>query len=162
MKNWLLSVSVAALVISVILLVIPKGKTSVTIKVIAGFLVSFVILQAVISVDFSVVATEKLFGNGMTEYQTDYLEFVREQKTSAIKKTVIAVLEKRGIKISANELNILTGKSPDKYEIEKITINLNGAVISEDTEHIDIKETILKCVSESLGIEIGAVVVYGD
>ena len=55
MKNWLLSVSVAALVISVILLVIPKGKTSVTIKVIAGFLVSFVILQAVRMFPFTLI-----------------------------------------------------------------------------------------------------------
>lgn len=162
MKNLLLSVSVVSLTVSVILLLLPKGKTSKAIKVVACFLVTFMLLRAVISVDLSAVTTEKLFGNGETEYQTGYLDYVREQKKLSIKKSVLAVLEKTGIKISESELNILTVKNSDKFEIEKITVNLSKAVITENAEHINIKETITKTISDALGIAVDAVVVYGN
>lgn len=162
MKSLLLSVSLTSVAVSILIFILPKGKTSVTIKAVAGFLITFVILQAVTNIDVSSALSKRVFGDGEINYQQDYLFFITEQRKIFLKKKIIVILEKNGIKIDEEELNILTERNGEEYKIEKITVDLSRAVISEEIEHINIKEEITAIVSESAGISRESVIVYGS
>ena len=162
MKSLLLSVSLTSVAVSILIFILPKGKTSATIKAVAGFLITFVILQAVTNMDVSSALSKRVFGAGEINYQQDYLFFITEQRKILLKKKILVILEKNGIKIDEEELNILTERNGEEYKIEKITVDLSRAVISEEIEHINIKEEIAAIVSESAGISRESVIVYGS
>ena len=136
MKNWIVSIVVNLFFISVMSMIMPKGKMATAFKSVTSLLVIIIIIQPI----FELKKIDFNFGNIFNyemDLQTNYLSYVQ--------KTTIENYEKQGKKIvedcgiSCADVNFVY--ELDSYfqiKIIKIQINLKNSVINENEERINI------------------------
>ncbi len=150
MKGWLISVVSLLIVITLLELLIPKGRLSPLI----GSLLSIVFMLAVFSPflgGFSLHNfSEGVNYDSMIEINGDFLYYAAE-KSAEIKKTkCLKKLNEYGI----NDLSFDIKYSKDDYgayEINSVTIFFDESVIGEKEEHINIIEKISSVAKEFFG-----------
>ena len=152
MKEWILSIAVTVLAVSVLSLLLSNGKTSKVIKAVMAFITVLVIIRPILQTDFSSFDVSNIFGSDNIEYQEHYLGFIEENKKESYKKDCLNLLYEWGIKIEEEELNIITDDEIDgKVVVKKIIVNLKNAVIITDKEHIDING-VTNALAERFGL----------
>ena len=152
MKEWLIGVISVLIVISLLSILIPKGKLSPLINSVMSviFLLTvfapFISGKALVSNVFDFTEYE----NGQVSLQENYLYYTAE-KESGIKKTkCLKKLEEYGINDVSFEIEYSKGEY-ENYKIKKVKVFYDGTVIKEKDEHIDIIRKINSAVTECFG-----------
>lgn len=154
MKQWLLSVIVTVIIVSVITTAFPRGKIYNLIKAVMGILLSIVIVKPILTVDFSTISISNMFSEEQISYQDDFLEYVDNSQLKHYEKKTLEILFFCGIKVRPSELNIIVDKqSNGLLQVKKIIVNLSNAVIQEDGKHIDIIEQAKYKLSDFFGLK---------
>lgn len=158
MINWLSSVAIVVLLASIILIILPEGKTSYLIKSVLSITVSLSIispLKSILSNDF----TFSFDKNQQITLQDEYLQYVSNYKIDTYKDLVNQVLIKSGV----NNADIKIEYSLDDFYIvciEYVEINLKNAVINSELERIYLIESIKNQISECLNVSMEFVKIY--
>lgn len=158
MNNWLSSIAIIVLFSSIIIMILPEGKTSFLIKSILSIVVSLSIVSPIKSFltgDFNANS----FSQNDVMLQEEYLFYVSNIKIESYKDNINNLLNDIGVTSSTINFEY---KIDDFYRltIDKVDINLKNAVINSDLERIYLIESIKKQISEYLNISKDFVVIY--
>ena len=100
-----------------------------------------------------------LLFNSSVELQSNYIEFVYNEKAKSVEDNCKKIIEDNSI--LGAEINLIYTINVEKqFCVDYIEINLKNAVINSETSHINIVETTKKRLSEYLNIKTDNVVVY--
>lgn len=153
MKTYLITILVTIVLISVVQLALPKGKTSETATKILSFVLIFCFLKPLGAFSLDLAERDKLNSEAdknvavFDKYVDENLEKYYEKCFFDTLKANDLICEKINVEIC------------DKKLI-KTEIYLSNLVIAENNEHININ-VITDYVAEKLGIDRGCLTVYG-
>lgn len=160
MKDWILSIGVTIIIITILSFMLPSGKLSNLIKSFFSILLMLVVLRPL-----TTLTQEKNFEifystSSEINLQDNYLHFIENKVIDKYKKQCEDVLNKFNIKQA--EITIILGdENLNISYIKKIYINLEKAVIISNTEHINIIDEIKDNISTFFNIENNKVEIYG-
>ncbi len=158
MKEWLLSVFTAVLIVSVIFIILPQGKLSKFVKPFVSMIVILIVLSPVINVDgnFGVDFDSE---SASVEIDTEFLNYIAKAKIDFYTENCIKTAQKNGI--NGSEILIEYNAAIDgAIIITGVSVNLKNAVISSESEHIVILQKLKRELSEYLGIDETGVKIY--
>lgn len=153
MKTYLISLFIIVVLISVVQIILPKGKITSAATCVLSFAMAFCFINAIggISFDFDSYsnkseATEKNMAV-FNEYVDSNLEKYYESAFVSALKDNDLICEKVNVEIC-------------NKEIEKTEVYLSNLVFDEKNAHININ-VIADYVAEKIGVDRNKVVVYG-
>lgn len=155
MKEWIFNIGTTVLLVSVITILLPDGKTGKFIKSIFSILILFVAIKPMatfskIQLDNNIVYSEEID----IEIQKDYIKFTFEKKKAEYEQNCYKILENLGV--SNAKIEIFYSDTDLVFNIENVKIDLSNSVIISDKEHIfiieEIKEKITSylCINDSI------------
>ncbi len=158
MKEWLLSVGIVILIISLLKIVLPNGKTKKTVMFVFGVLSILTFIKPIVNIKDGNLDLGTVFESKI-DYQNDYIYFVYEKNAEIKKKEFSEKLNDLGVKnAKIDAIFSIDTKYAIKYE--KVIVNLKESVILSENKHIDIIEQIKKTASEIFRIEYKEVIIY--
>lgn len=153
MKTYLITILVTIVLISVVQLVLPKGKTSETATKILSFVLIFCFLKPLGTFSLNLVERDKL--NSEVDKNVAAIEkYVDENLGKYYEKCFFDTLKENDLICEKVNVEICDKK------LIKTEIYLSNLVIAENNEHININ-VITDYVAEKLGIDRGCLTVYG-
>lgn len=153
MKTYLITILVTIVLISVVQLALPKGKTSETATKILSFVLIFCFLKPLGTFSLNLVERDKL--NSEVDKNVAKVEkYVDENLGKYYEKCFFDTLKENDLICEKVNVEICDKK------ILKTEIYLSNLVIAENNEHININ-VITDYVAEKLGIDRGCLTVYG-
>lgn len=153
MKTYLITILVTIVLISVVQLALPKGKTSETATKILSFVLIFCFLKPLGTFSLNLVERDKL--NSEVDKNVAAIEkYVDENLGKYYEKCFFDTLKENDLICEKVNVEICDKK------ILKTEIYLSNLVIAENNEHININ-VITDYVAEKLGIDRGCLTVYG-
>ena len=153
-RSWLISIFAVAVILEIVLIILPSGKTGKYIKGIFLLVFTLVILQPIVGVkdklnDYRSSVNEN---SSQIYFQDKYLDYVTDvfvdDKTNCCK----LLLEECGIKGSEVEIEYIRSNGVE-YKIQNVRINLKNAVIIGEDEHINIIEKAKRNLCEYLEVK---------
>lgn len=162
MKEWVISIVSTILIVSSLSMIMPNGKLGKYVKSILSVLVLLVIVKPVLSLK-NISFDDFNFSMIDVDYQTDYLEYITNQKVNEMTKTCKEII-KNNFKNDFSDFDVeLQYETNDKYEIilKNVQINLSKAVINSFDEHKIIIDSIKNEICNCLNIEKSLVVING-
>ena len=155
MKNWVLSIGIIIIVISILTIILPSNKLGKLTKGIFSLIIILVIIQPIIS--FS----NNNYQIGDIEYseiiiQNDFIDYVNFTKIENLKQKCNQIL--KNYEIEGATVDILYENTNYTLIIEKCVINLSNAVINSNEEHIYIIKETKNLISELLLIDESKVI----
>ena len=155
--SWLLSI-IGIVVIGVLVdLIMPEGEIQRYIKAIFSVFVVFVMIYPVLRIDINKIDFDNFFYNqSSVNLDEEYLQNYNEQYKNALEVQCETVLSSGGYKNV--EVRICLDLSTEKFEIEKVDVNLKNLVINANSVHIDKYKEIKKIIVSLLDIEEGKVI----
>lgn len=161
MKTWIVSVISVLILISLLSILIPKGKLSPLIDSVLSIIFLFTVVSPFISGKASL---ENVLDFTDSEYvgesiQENYLYYIAEKEAEAKKTKCLKILEENGINDVSFEIEYNKGDYGN-YELKKVKIFYDKSVIKEKDEHIDIIRKINSVATECFGKEVTAVEIY--
>lgn len=158
MKEWLLSVFTAVLIVSVICIILPQGRLSKFVKPFVSMIVIIIILSPIINLneDFESIMNFKTVA---VETDTEFLNYIAKSKIDVYTENCKKTAQKNGI--NGSEILIEYNVEYDgAINIIWVSVNLQNAVITSENEHIVILQRLKKDLSEYLGIDETGVKIY--
>lgn len=153
MKTYLITILVTIVLISVVQLALPKGKTSETATKILSFVLIFCFLKPLGTFSLNLVERDKL--NSEVDKNVAKVEkYVDENLGKYYEKCFFDTLKENDLICEKVDVEICDKK------LIKTEIYLSNLVIAENNEHININ-VITDYVAEKLGIDRGCLTVYG-
>mgnify|MGYP004507240097 CR=1 FL=1 len=153
MKTYLITILVTIVLISVVQLALPKGKTSETATKILSFVLIFCFLKPLGTFSLNLVERDKL--NSEVDNNVAAIEkYVDENLGKYYEKCFFDTLKENDLICEKVNVEICDKK------LIKTEIYLSNLVIAENNEHININ-VITDYVAEKLGIDRGCLTVYG-
>ena len=153
MKAYLITILVTIVLISVVQLALPKGKTSETATKILSFVLIFCFLKPLGTFSLNLVERDKL--NSEVDKNVAKVEkYVDENLGKYYEKCFFDTLKENDLICEKINVEICDKK------LIKTEIYLSNLVIAENNEHININ-VITDYVAEKLGIDRGCLTVYG-
>lgn len=153
MKTYLITILVTIVLISVVQLALPKGKTSETATKILSFVLIFCFLKPLGTFSLNLVERDKL--NSEVDKNVAKVEkYVDENLGKYYEKCFFDTLKENDLICEKVNVEICDKK------LIKTEIYLSNLVIAENNEHININ-VITDYVAEKLGIDRGYLTVYG-
>lgn len=153
MKTYLVTILVTIVLISVVQLALPKGKTSETATKILSFVLIFCFLKPLGTFSLNLVERDKL--NSEVDNNVAAIEkYVDENLGKYYEKCFFDTLKENDLICEKVNVEICDKK------LIKTEIYLSNLVIAENNEHININ-VITDYVAEKLGIDRGCLTVYG-
>lgn len=153
MKTYLITILVTIVLISVVQLALPKGKTSETATKILSFVLIFCFLKPLGTFSLNLVERDKL--NSEVDKNVAKVEkYVDENLEKYYEKCFFDTLKENDLICEKVNVEICDKK------LIKTEIYLSNLVIAENNEHININ-VITDYVAEKLGIDRGCLTVYG-
>ena len=152
---WIISVTVATLIASLVDIVLPQGKMSKMIKSVMGVFILIIIISPIKSIDLSKLDLSKI-----TSFSIDY-QFIEERSgdvISSIERDIEANLENNGyrdifVKIDGEYKS-------GKVEINSICVDLSHLVINDKSVNIDKYTNIVAIIRKSVDIEEEKIIFY--
>ena len=108
MKEWITSVSIIAIVISLSDFILPNGKTQKTLRCIFGFCCIIVMslpMMKLVKGEFSLQNFESAYS-----YQENYLEFINDQIESEMESELCDLFVQNNISVNQVEVTLQQGK----------------------------------------------------
>lgn len=153
MKTYLITILVTIVLISVVQLALPKGKTSETATKVLSFVLIFCFLKPLGTFSLNLVERDKL--NSEVDKNVAAIEkYVDENLGKYYEKCFFDTLKENDLICEKVNVEICDKK------LIKTEIYLSNLVIAENNEHININ-VITDYVAEKLGIDRGCLTVYG-
>lgn len=155
--SWLLSV-IGIVVIGVLInLILPEGEIQKYIKAIFSVFVVFIMIYPILNIDISKINYDEFFYN-QTSVTVDekYLENYKEKYRESLQNQCETVLNNNGYQNVRVEIYL--NLSSEKFEIEKVYVNLKNLVINENSVHIDKYKEIKSIIVSLLDVEEGKVI----
>ena len=160
MKEWIVSVVAVVFIVSISSYIVPEGKIGSYIKGIFAFLLIFVIIKPIFSINNNDFNLQSLTASSANiEVQTDYLDYVYYKKYQNLATDCIKSLRQIGVENASIDIKYFIDGNK-VFVLEKIIINLQNAVMNTNKEHIDIIEEIRTAVSTLLKIDKKLVIIY--
>ncbi len=156
-SSYMLSIVGVVLLFIVIELILPNGKSAKYIRSILGIFLVFVIvapLAKLKNLDFNALLSEN---NVTYQLDYDYLYQLHLKEAQELQQNIILLLKDKGIE-GAEVIVTIEQESLD-LQINKIFVDLSGAVISKNQEHIINYTTLKTIISEYASIDKDKVVV---
>lgn len=155
--SWLLSV-IGIVVFGVLInLILPEGEIQKYIKAIFSVFVVFIMIYPILNIDISKINYDEFFYN-QTSVTVDekYLENYKEKYRESLQNQCETVLNNNGYQNVRVEIYL--NLSSEKFEIEKIYVNLKNLVINGNSVHIDKYKEIKSIIVSLLDVEEGKVI----
>lgn len=155
--SWLLSV-IGIVVIGVLInLILPEGEIQKYIKAIFSVFVVFIMIYPILNIDISKINYDDFFYN-QTSVTVDekYLENYKEKYRESLQNQCETVLNNNGYQNVRVEIYL--NLSSEKFEIEKVYVNLKNLVINGNSVHIDKYKEIKSIIVSLLDVEEGKVI----
>ncbi len=153
MKTYLISLFIIVVLISVVQIILPKGKITSAATCVLSFAMALCFINALGGISFDIVGfnfkgetTEKSM-SVFNEYVDSKLENYYESAFISLLKDNDLICEKVNVEIC-------------NKEIEKTEVYLSNLVFDEKNAHININ-VIADYVAEKIGVDRSKVVVYG-
>ncbi len=153
MKTYLITILVTIVLISVVQLALPKGKTSETATKILSFVLIFCFLKPLGTFSLNLVERDKL-NSEVDKNVAAIKKYVDENLGKYYEKCFFDTLKENDLICEKVNVEICDKK------LIKTEIYLSNLVIAENNEHININ-VITDYVAEKLGIDRGCLTVYG-
>lgn len=152
MKTYLISLFIIVVLISVVQIILPKGKITSAATCVLSFAMALCFINAIggISFDFDSYSKSEATEKSMAvfnEYVDSNLEKYYESAFVSVLKDNDLICEKVNVEIC-------------NKEIEKTEVYLSNLVFDEKNAHININ-VIADYVAEKIGVDRSKVVVYG-
>lgn len=152
MKEWIVSVVAVVFIVSISSYIVPEGKIGSYIKGIFAFLLIFVIIKPILSINNNDFNLQSLTASGANiEVQTDYLDYVYYKKYQNLATDCIKSLRQIGVENASVDIKYFIDENK-VFVLEKIIINLQNAVMNTNKEHIDIIEEAVNSLAEYLDV----------
>lgn len=152
---WIISVTVATLIASLVDVVMPQGKMSKMIKSVMGVFILIVIISPIKSIDLSKVDLSKL-----SSFNIDY-NFVAERSDdimSSLKDTIQDNLEDNGYQAVSVKIN---GEyKGGNIHINSVCVDLSNLVINGQAMNIDKYTNIVAIIRKTIDVEEDNVIFY--
>lgn len=158
MKEWIISIAVIIILITVISILLPEGKCGKFIKAILSLIVILVIIKPIFNIDINQEVLDVFSYDSSMVLQDDYLNYVSSKKITFYEEEVTNIL--RSYKIENAKINIDTNVENNQLKVMKIHINLKESVINSSIEHMYIIKDIKSRVAKLLNVKENDVVVY--
>lgn len=148
---WVLAVAGVCVMGVLVELMLPSGQTKKYVKGVFAFIVVLVVISPLPKFLGKNYTAEDIFEENAIVIQEDFVYQINRDRLEKIEEMVEEDLILEGInnvqiKINAN---IFT----TDMKIDAVFVDLSGLVISENKQHIDIKETIVKSISKYISID---------
>lgn len=158
MKEWLLSVFSAVLIVSLICLILPKGKLSKFAKPFISLIIILIILTPILNVNEFYENIMDINGVSV-EIDTEFLQYITTSKIDFYTENCVKIAQKNGINGSdiLIEYNV---NNDSKVLVTGVSVSLKNAVITSENEHIVILQRLKEELSEYLGIDETGVKIY--
>lgn len=146
-KDFLIKIICVVLILSIILLIIPNGKTKGTIKLIFSIIISLFFISPLLKIKNSEYNLEPTYYQ--ENIDENYLSFFLQKKEEKYKNLVKEILETKNIKFKG--ISVFFNK--ENVEIESILIEIEKQSILKNDEHIVFIDEIKETVSSNLFID---------
>ena len=160
MKNWILSIVAIVFLTSILGLILPKGRTANLIKSIFSVLAVLVLIRPILSISKIENGNFNDFFASEITLQEDYLFFANAKKIENYENKIEEMIKEKGVLTSGVKIEY---KHLENFNLvfEKIFLNINKSVISENKEHKNLIEEISNSVCTLLNVKKEILVVYG-
>ena len=159
MKELILSIICIVIISTIILIILPEGKTNRIIRNISQITIILVILTPITKVSIDSFINFDDDNLLETFYQDDFVEFVNESKILILKDQCEELLSECGIKGASCDFGFnLDGQNVIK--IKFVLVNLSNSVIISQDEHIVVIEQAILKISSFFDLSAKEVFVY--
>jgi stage III sporulation protein AF len=158
MKSVILSVGCLVLLLSIISMILPNGKASIYVKSIFSVFILLAILKPIIETKEAGLNFDYSTEKNEVFLQEDYLSYVFEKRKDNIQENCSKILKNNGI--TGANITIIYEIKNMTFNVTKIEINLENAVINSDKEHIFVIEESKKNIAEYLYIRDAQIYIY--
>ncbi len=158
MSGWILSIGLTTVILAVLNMVLPSGKIGKFITSLFPLVLLLVVIKPIFNVDFDSITQNLTNSEYNVEYQTEYLNSVINRKKEQCYENCKSILKLYYVENA--EIKIEFKDKENSFEIKKVEINLQNAVIKSQDGHIDINRIKLE-IAVNLSIEEEAVKIYG-
>lgn len=152
---WIISVTVATLIASLVDIVLSQGKMSKMIKSVMGVFILIIIISPIKSIDLSKLDLSKIGSFGI-----DY-HFIEERSgevISSIENEIKTNLEENGYKSISIKIN---GEyKSGKVVIDSIYVDLSHLVINDKSVNIDKYTNIVAIIKKMVDVEEEKIIFY--
>lgn len=155
MKEWILSVGLTIILITVISLLLPEGRMGKFISSLFPLILLLVIIKPLLYVDFNDINVSQLQIENKIDVQNEYILKTSKRKANNYEKICENVLKNNNYENATVKIDFDIIK--EKFLIKKVKINLKNAVFIDKNKHIDITK-ITEEISLSLLIDKSLVV----
>lgn len=155
-SNWILSIIGMVLVLLLIDVLLPNGKTSKIIKSVLAVCFVLVIIMPIRNIDFNNFDYRNFF----TDFTIDqeFVENVRENMVENLKKDCENNLENSGyLNVS---VDFETSNIDENLQIKKVYVDLRNLVLLDEKLNIDKYTNIIAIIKSLVNIEEDCVVFY--
>jgi hypothetical protein len=160
MKDEFLSIVISIVLLSIISIFIPSGKTAGLIKTVIRVGIIFITFSFIVSFKGLNINYETIFDSQSIEIQSGFLDRIHEKYKENVIIDINELLKKFGIENAEVMVN-LTAQEDSFPKIKNIELNLSNAVIISDKEHIFIIEEITSFICKNYNLSKRDVIVYG-
>lgn len=160
MKTWIISITAAVIITTIISFILPEGKMGKYIKSIFSLLIVFTIIKPIIYIKNTDFSFQNFFIQDNFELQYGFINYISEEKMVEQEKYCIKILEEIGVKNSNIDINYCLDDDLN-ITIELVYVDLKNSVINSDKEHIDIVKEIKQKISSYLNIKENLVKING-
>ncbi len=158
MKQWIFSIGATVLLVSIVSIILPNGKTGKFIKSIFSVLILLVTIRPLVSISKNNLNDGINFSNVDIEIQYDYINYIFEERKNTYEENCCKILEDIGVKNAKIDINY--DSSSITFDVLFVNINLKDAVINSDMEHILVIEEIKEKTALYLTIDKSKLVIY--
>ncbi len=144
MKEWVLSVTASLLIVVLISVIIPEGKTSRVLNSVLSMVFLLTVFSPLIKTANGFVNSAEYVNSQSVYLQTDYIEFVAAKNVENKKQIYIDFLKKYGI----NDVSMQIEYSVNGFDGVSIS-KINVVLKSSEINNSDISEKdVIKSVSD--------------
>lgn len=156
--SWLLSI-VGIVVIGVLTdIILPEGEMQKYIKAIFSVFIVFVMISPILNIDLNKIDFNKfVYNQTSVEINDEYLKNYNNSYKESLEKLCEGQLKSQGFLNVKVEISL--NLSINKFEIEKVDVNLKKLVINTNDVHIDKYREIKSIIISVLGIKEDKVVI---
>jgi len=158
-SSWIISI-IGIVVLGVLIdLVLPDGQMQKYIKSVFSIIIVLTMVSPLLNININEIDFNKfIYNEASVELNENYLKNYNEDYKIALENLVIDALKEDGF--SGVVVEISYNLSNNKFEIEKVELDIKKLVINTNQVHIDKYKEMRAIVVKMLNIKEGMVVFY--
>jgi len=158
-SSWIISI-IGIVVLGVLIdLVLPDGQMQKYIKSVFSIIIVLTMVSPLLNININEIDFNKfIYNEASVELNENYLKNYNEDYKIALENLVIDALKEDGF--SGVVVEISYNLSNNKFEIEKVELDIKKLVINTNQVHIDKYKEMRAIVVKMLNIKEGIVVFY--